>query len=100
MYSRNRTKSRTKSRMKKLFRSDTTVVSNDGNVDRWSLTNGATRDRTVVWSIGASTGAKSGTRASPNSEFSQDAWRDSTDASPAATGKYSWVWVMLSRAPW
>src|SRR5205814_823070 len=34
------------------------------------------------------------------SELSQDAWRDSTAASPAATGKYSWVWVMLSRAPW
>src|SRR4051812_11054154 len=96
MYSRNRTKSRTK----KLFASDTTVVSKDGNVDRWSLTNGATRARTVAWSIGASTGAKSGTRDSPNSVFNQDAWRDSTDASPAATGKYSWVWVMLSRAPW
>ena len=29
--------------MKKLFASETTVVSNDGKVDRWSVTNSATR---------------------------------------------------------
>src|SRR5205085_69025 len=96
MYSRNRTKSRTK----KLFRSDTTAVSNDGNVDRGSLTNGATRARVVVWSIGASTATKFGTRASPSIELSQAAWRDSTDARPAATGTYCSARVLVSSAPW
>src|SRR5262245_11860344 len=96
MYSRNRTKSR----MKKLFASVETVVSNDGKVERGSVTNSATRDRTTLWEIGASTGAKSGTRDSPRSELSHEAWRDSTAARPAAVGKYSWVCVTLSRAPW
>src|SRR5262245_6883979 len=96
MYSRNRTKSRTK----KLFASVDTVVSNEGKLDRWSVTNSATRESVIDCAIGASTGAKSGTRGSWSSELSHDAWRDSTDARPAATGKYSWVCVMLSSAPW
>src|SRR5262249_34703007 len=96
MYSRNKTKSR----MKKLFASVDTVVSKDGNVERWSVTNSATRESTIDCAIGASTGAKSGTRDSPRSELSHEAWRDSTAARPAAVGKYSWVWVTLSSAPW
>jgi hypothetical protein len=69
MYSRKSTKSRTK----KLLASVEIVVSNDGKVERGSVTNSATRDRTMLWSIGASTGAKSGTRDSPRSELSHDA---------------------------
>jgi hypothetical protein len=48
-------------------------ISKDGNVDRGSVTNSATRLSTIAWETGASTGAKSGTSDPPNSELSHEA---------------------------
>jgi hypothetical protein len=48
-------------------------VSKDENVDRASVTNSATRLSTIAREIGASTGAKSGTSDSPDSELSHEA---------------------------
>src|SRR5947209_4995882 len=73
MYSRKRMKSSTK----KPFASVATVVSKAGKVDRGSVTNSATRESVRVCEMGASTGAKSGTRDWPSSELSHDAWRAS-----------------------
>jgi hypothetical protein len=58
MYSRKRMKSRTK----KLFASVATVVSNDGNVERESVTNSASRESVILWSTGASTYPGAATR--------------------------------------